>query len=333
MARLARGALDRRAPGPWALNYERAGIGEAVAEAVESLHPSLLVLRSTLAHLIPCVRADVGLVVADVHDAETFQARSLLVPGRPLGWPAGLLRVQAGRTLDRTVATADELWVPSQRERDYYRRVAPDTPVLVVPNGVDVPEELPEHDWSSPFLLLVGGFGYPPNEEAAVRLVEEILPQVRSHVPDASVVLVGRDLDCKLQRAWREQPVQWLGVVDDLLPLYRSARALVLAYGPSTETGTPLKVSEALANGLPVIAAPNAAEPLGLRSGETALIGRTVDELADAAVRVLRDEALARALAAEGHRWALEHLAPGPLAARLERQSLTSLNRNDETTA
>jgi glycosyltransferase involved in cell wall biosynthesis len=167
--------------------------------------------------------------------------------------------------------------------------------------------------------LLVAGFGYPPNEAAATRLVERVLPLVRD--PRARVVLVGRDLSPELQRRWSGRPVNWLGVVDDLTPLYARAAAVVLPYDRSTNTGTPLKVAEAIANGIPVIATPNATEALGLVAGTHVLAAATDRELAAAITRLLNDEDLARELARQAHVWARENLAPDRLAERLKRDS------------
>jgi glycosyltransferase involved in cell wall biosynthesis len=171
-------------------------------------------------------------------------------------------------------------------------------------------------------LLLVGGFGYPPNRTAAVRLVEEVLPLVRSRVPEASVTLVGRDLDPELVTAWRGKPVRWLGVVDDLTPVYARAGAVVLPYDPSTMTGTPLKIAEALANGVPVAATTNATRELGLEHGRHVLNGETSEEMAAAVVELLQNREKAHALAAAAHRWARETLSPEAIARRLATESI-----------
>jgi NDP-sugar pyrophosphorylase family protein len=81
------------------------------------------------------------------------------------------------------------------------------------------------------------------------------------------VLLVGRDLNPDLVDRWRGLPVRWVGVADDLARVFEDAAALVLSYDPSTETGTPLKVTDAIAHGVPVVATTNATAPLGLVEG------------------------------------------------------------------
>ncbi len=308
-------------PGPWAIAYEAAGVHGAIDAALEEVDPEVLVLRSTLGHLVPDLRHRVRLLVLDVHDADWFQARSLLSLTHPTSLVGMLPRLVAGRRVDRQARSVDEVWAPSQREVAYFSHLAPDVRVLLVPSGVRVPQILPERHGVAPELLLVGGFGYPPNERAAQRLVEEVLPYVTRRHPDAVVTLVGRDLRSSLIRRWTGRPVRWLGVVDDLRPLYRRAAALVLPYNRSTQTGTPLKVAEAVANGVPVVATPNAVEPLGLIDGEQVLVGETGKELAEAVVRLLDDGDAARALAVRAHIWARDHLAPESIGRRLAQES------------
>jgi glycosyltransferase involved in cell wall biosynthesis len=323
IARLVRAALGMPPISPWALAYDSASFGEYVALAVADLDPDALVLRSTLAHLGPGLRARVPLLVFDVHDAETLLARSLFSLHHPLRAPVAALRVAAAWWIDRLVGTADEAWVPSSREADHLRRFAPATQILVVPSGVRIPDRLPERPpRPRRDLLLVGGFGYPPNAAAARRLVEEVLPHILHGHPDVRVVLVGRDLNPALIERWRSSPVCWLGVVEDLAPVFEDAAALVLPYDPSTETGTPLKVADAIAHGLPVVATPNATAPLGLVPEEHVLTGETPTELADAVFRILNDGEAARERSQRAHAWALAHLDPHRTAERLKRESV-----------
>jgi glycosyltransferase involved in cell wall biosynthesis len=320
LARIVRGGAGGR-PGPWALAYEDAGIGEQVDTLLRAVKPEVLVLRSVLAHLGPSARGLVDCLIFDVHDAEVLQARSLL---STQSWPqrvGGVARWIAARRLDRSLAIGDELWVPSPRERDYYAGIVPGLRVVVVPNGVGVPA-LPAWEPRQPELLLVAGFGYPPNVAAARRLVERVLPLVLESLPEARVTLVGRDLSSALEHRWSNDRVSWLGVVDNLATVYGRPVIAVLPYDPSTETGTPLKVAEAISLGVPVVATPNATAALGLVYGEHVLGGYSDDELAAGIVTLVREPDFARAMVERAHRFASDNLSPAAIAARLAQRSL-----------
>lgn len=322
LLRLASGALRSSRPGPWALPYVDAGLPAVVASAIDELSPDVLVLRSTLADLAACFRPLVRTVVLDVHDAETFLARSLLSLSDPLHSAVGVVRLAAAARAERLSAIADEVWAPSAREAAHLRRVAQGTPVLVVPNGVPVPGDPPARRRRRRDLLLVAGFGYPPNEAAAIRLVEEILPQVERSFPETRVCLVGRDLRSELSRRWSGRPVVWHGVVDDLEPFYANSAALVLAYDPSTDAGTPLKVAEALACGLPVVATRNATQPLGLVHDVHVLNADHSEAIAESVCRILDDPESAHQMALRGYARAREALDPTAIAASLRTASL-----------
>ena len=118
------------------------------------------------------------------------------------------------------------------------------------------------------------------------------MPLVWRPTPRAQLALVGGGL----QQPPSDDPrVQTLGFVSDLTDAYANASCAVV---PLLEGGgTPLKLIEALAYGLPVVATPRAAAGLRLRDGEHCLIADDAHAFAAALVRVLRDGApdLARA--------------------------------------
>jgi glycosyltransferase involved in cell wall biosynthesis len=88
------------------------------------------------------------------------------------------------------------------------------------------------------------------------------------------------------------------------------------------ETALPLKVAEALANALPVVASSGAVGGTSLVSGVHALVADDAESAATALVALLDDDAYRLRVGRAGHRWALENLAPGSIAARLATESV-----------
>lgn len=169
--------------------------------------------------------------------------------------------------------------------------------VVVVPNGVDttsVPHAQPANGNA---LVYVGHFGYQPNQVAARELAEEILPRVRAEVPDASLTLVGRDPGPAVRRL-TGPGVEVTGSVPEVLPHLRAARVLVVPL--RSGSGTRLKVLEAMAAGVPVVSTPLGVAGIELRDGEHVLLAESAAGLAEQAVRVIRDDALAARLSAAG---------------------------------
>ena len=171
--------------------------------------------------------------------------------------------------------------------------------IVVVPNGVDTAAVAHTHPATSSELVYVGHYGYRPNALAALELVDDVLPRLRTACPAATVTIVGRDPDREL-RSRASQSVRVTGAVPDVLPHLRKARALVMPL--RSGGGTRLKVLEAFAAGVPVVSTRLGVQGLGLEDGEHVLLAETPDELAAAAIRVLSDDALAGRLSAAGRR-------------------------------
>jgi glycosyltransferase involved in cell wall biosynthesis len=132
-------------------------------------------------------------------------------------------------------------------------------------------------------------------------LVTEVLPRVRERVPEAQVVLCGRDPSREVLSLAREG-VTVTGTVPDVGP-YLSAAA-VFANLLEQGGGSSLKVPEALAAGLPMVSTAVGVRGLRLPEGAVALVG-SAPEAADALVRALRDRAeAADARARAGRGWA-----------------------------
>jgi glycosyltransferase involved in cell wall biosynthesis len=247
-------------------------------------------------------------VVYNAHNLES-SFRYTLPPAERTGLRG--LRPFERRLLRRSC----ESWMVSQVDILAARELAPEARLRLVPNVVDVAAIRPVFDSPEPeagaepsqSALFVANFAYPPNRTALDFLLDEILPRVWRELPDASLLLVGGGLD---RPPSHDPRVRVLGFVDDLSSVYPRARCAVV---PLLQGGgSPLKLIEAFAYGLPVLATPRAVAGLDVRPGTDCLVADGPDAFAAALVRVLCDGApdVARAgrrLAEE--RYSIEALA------------------------
>jgi polysaccharide biosynthesis protein PslH len=216
------------------------------------------------------------------------------------------------RRFERAVlARSAESWMVSEADLAGARELCPRARLRYVPNVVDAAaiEPLgavaPERR-----ALFVATFTYEPNRAGLRFLLQQVLPLVWAELPDAELVLVGRGLD---EPPSPDPRVKTLGFVEDLRPVYAQARCAVV---PLLQGGgTPLKLIEALAHGLPVVATPAAVKGLKVRDGEHCLIAGDADAFAAAVVGVLRDGA--GELGRRGRRLALESYSIEALAELL----------------
>lgn len=247
--------------------------------------------------LVPAARNASVPVVLDAHNVESDLLRSVADQA-----PNGPSRLRPRweekkmRRFERRVATGvAAVCTTSDADAEVFERWGA-AEVVVVPNGVDT-DAIPHR--AAPAtggrLLYIGHLGYEPNAAAARELAREILPLVRAELPDANVRLVGRD-GAHLS-ALAAPHVELAGEVPDVLPELRAARAVVIPLRAGS--GTRLKVLEAMAAGVPIVATPLAVAGIAVRDEEHVLLGANPAELAAQAIRVCRDDALAQRLADE----------------------------------
>jgi glycosyltransferase involved in cell wall biosynthesis len=309
---------------PWASAYTRAGLDEAVLDVTRELEPDTILLRSTFAHLVPALRPLTRRLIIDAHDSDVIFAKTLETTAAPWQIPALKLRRAVARRSERWFARADEIWVPADRELAYFKTTRPETPVVLVPNGVPVSPDAPDRTPDGRTLLLFGAFGLPMNLAAADALVDEILPRLLDFLPDCRVDLIGRGLPASRRARWIERPVRLLGHVEDLSSHLGSAVAMVFAPPLAFATGTPLKVSEALAAGVPVATNSAIAAQLGLVNDVHAVLADDPGEMAWALSQLVAHPQRATAIGRAGHGRAYELFSFERILARLQHESVVA---------
>lgn len=200
----------------------------------------------------------------------------------------------------------------------------------VVPIGVD------HHYWQRRThnprphcLAFTGVMNYAPNEDAAIYLIDKILPLIKRSIPRPEVLIVGRDPSpALLERARQHPEITVTGFVDDMRPYLESASvfAAPLRYG----SGIQNKILEAMAMELPVVTTSLAAA--GLRvdgAGDPPVIAADGEEqFAQRLVALLgqKDE-LAR-LASAGRRFVEDHFVWSRSAEKLEEMCFAAARAN-----
>jgi glycosyltransferase involved in cell wall biosynthesis len=213
----------------------------------------------------------------------------------------------------RVLADFHESWMVSRADMEAARELCPEARLRYVPNVVDVAAIMPVRPAvQERRALFVASFAYEPNRRGLRFLLEEVFPRVWAELPDARLTLVGTGLH---ESPSSDPRVEMRGFVDDLRTAYTDASCAVV---PLLQGGgTPLKLIEALAYGLPVIATARAAAGLELRDGEHCLIASDGAAFAAALVGVLR--AGAPDLARRGRELAGERYSIETLTALLAR--------------
>ncbi len=170
-----------------------------------------------------------------------------------------------------------------------------DPSIVIVPNAYPEPpaRATVNSEPTSPTILFTGFFPYAPNADAAIALATRILPRVRARIPEAQVRLVGKPTP-RVERLGELPGVTVTGFVPAVADELR--RADLVAAPLRVVAGTNMKVLEAFAYGIPVVASSAAARGLELEDGRELLIRDDAQEFADACVAILTNRELAHSL-------------------------------------
>lgn len=210
---------------------------------------------------------------------------------------------------------ADIVLYPSQEEADEVAALQPGTRVrAIAPYAFDRFNDAAEPDGRSG-LLFVAGFAHSPNVDAALWLVQEVMPRLWRTYPDLRLSLVGSK-PTDAVRALAGGLVEVTGYVSDeeLARRYHQARVAVvpLRYG----AGVKGKVVEALQNGVPVVTTGVGAQGMpGLE--DVAAVEDGPEGLADAIAALLADDELWRRRSRAGARLAASLFSRQALSAQL----------------
>jgi glycosyltransferase involved in cell wall biosynthesis len=138
-------------------------------------------------------------------------------------------------------------------------------------------------------ILFVGTFSYFPNVDAALHLVEDVVPRL-SDLP-LVVHVAGQSPPPSLRRHHDGNNIVVHGYVPDLDSLYTSTDVFVapLRLGG----GVKLKIMEALGRGLPVVTSQHGTDGLDVNDGRDVIVRNDPQGVADA-LRQLRADPLAR---------------------------------------
>jgi glycosyltransferase involved in cell wall biosynthesis len=227
-------------------------------------------------------------LVVDMCDATSSRVRGRMQYAKWAQLPILMLDYYQVRRIEKAlVKKASHLLFASARDREALLGHSFNQ-VTVIPNGVDL------NFWKRGSakrgqnkIVFTGAMDYPPNIDASLFLINEILPLVRQSIPDAQILIVGRDPVSKLRRAGEKLGVTVTGYVEDVRPYLEQATvfAAPLRFGAGIQN----KILEAMAMEVPVITSPLAAAGLCTDTGEfpPIQVARSTQEFAEQIVQNL----------------------------------------------
>jgi polysaccharide biosynthesis protein PslH len=177
---------------------------------------------------------------------------------------------------------------------------------------------------ASPRFVWIGSAGWTPNDAARDWLLDDIWPAISARLPEASLHVFGAPASAARARAregiiWREAP-------RESAEAFTFTSGAILLIPMRTAAGVRMRLLEAWARGVPVIASPAGVAGLDTEDGRDVLIAADARAFANAAARLSTEPSLRARLVHEGRATLARRHDPGKLAqATLDvyRQAMT----------
>jgi hypothetical protein len=186
--------------------------------------------------------------------------------------------------------------VVSPLEGKYFHEHIADIQVMVVPNGVDTnyfrPQSERHQNSSPPKIIYCGKMSYEPNVDAVIWLCNEIIPLIHEKIPDAQLLIVGRDPAVEVMELDSLKGVHVIGTVPDERPYYDESDVFVIPL--RLGSGTRIKVPAAMSMGIPIISTSLGIEGITGLTAEEIVTADSPQEFSAAVIRLINDPVLRR---------------------------------------
>jgi sugar transferase (PEP-CTERM/EpsH1 system associated) len=286
-------------------------VGETIAHRdIEAI----VVFSGQMGQYVPADFA--GRVVIDLCDVDSAKFASYAENGERVWLNAREARLLAAEE-ERLGQRADATILISQAEAAIYRsrlRKPAQVNVQVIGNGIDAaffdPAAAAPHPvlagQPGPHFVFTGQMDYRPNEQAALWVIEALLPLLRARFPEAVFHIVGRNPTAKLTAHDGASGVRVWGEVPDVRPFIAAADAVLAPL--LIARGVQNKVLEAMAMARPVVLTPDAATGIAATDGEHWLVSPPDPQAMAARIEALLADPEGQArMAAAARRFVLDH--------------------------
>lgn len=224
--------------------------------------------------------------------------------------PWGIMKLLAGldgyklrRWELATVQEFDTVLTVTERDRQILlQALAGLRRVFAIPTSIDLSQNPPvEVNPYSHNILFTGTMYWPPNVKAVLHFYRDIFPTVRTQMPEARFVIVGKKPVREVAAlAERDPAVTVTGYVEDIRPYWADSAVAVVPL--DVGSGIRVKILTAMAAGVPVVSTTVGYQGIDLIPGKHILVADSDADFADAVVRLLQDVGLRQRLAAAGRR-------------------------------
>jgi polysaccharide biosynthesis protein PslH len=166
------------------------------------------------------------------------------------------------------------------------QKYAGSSPIIVIPNGVEISEEAPTFGPPNrDTLVFSGSLTYDANLDAVQYFLKEVFPLVKAARPEVKLLVTGKIDGVPIDNLPNKEWITFTGYLEDVRPTVATSWINVVPLRKGG--GTRLKILEALSLGTPVITTSKGAEGLDLEHQQELLVADSADVFADTILKVL----------------------------------------------
>jgi polysaccharide biosynthesis protein PslH len=181
-------------------------------------------------------------------------------------------------------------------DRQQLQQFAPQTPIAVIPNGVDFAAFPPRlQDPGGQHLMFIGAMDNLANVDGARFLCLTVLPKLQQIYPQIKISLVGSRPTAEILSLGNNPAIEVTGSVESMAEYLHQATICVVSM--RTGFGIKNKTLEAMAAGVPVIGSDRGLEGLAVEQPLRALRANTVDEYVAAVKQLFENPGLRQQIA------------------------------------
>ena len=206
------------------------------------------------------------------------------------------------------ISKSDITIVKSEEEANILLNEFPSLKIAIIP-PCRIPEEkvIPFEERQD--LLFVGGFNHPPNVDSIKNLVSTIFPKIKEKIPGVKLFVIGSNPTKEIvDLCSNSEDIVFLGYVKNLKTHLQKARILVapLRYG----AGVKGKITQSLANQLPVVTTSIGSEGITKKDGDFLYIADNENDFAQKTAELYKNKNLWNQFSIKGFKYAKTHYSP-----------------------
>lgn len=245
-------------------------------------------------------------LVFDDHNVEfLLQMRAQQVdlhrPGRAHAAVYSFIQARKLRGFERSICRASDAVIAVSPEDAAQLQALSGSDVDIIPNAIDMTcyPFTESRTPAVPAVLFPGTMDFRPNADAALWLVERVLPTLLAMRPEVQCYIAGRNPHAALIRHGQHHPaVAVTGEVASMAPYWERASVCVLPL--QVGGGSRFKALEAMALGLPIVSTALGMEGIEAIPNQDYLLADDPEAFARSVARLLENRELRRSLARRG---------------------------------